>query len=109
MEIVSRPDIRSSEGAAAYVKKIRTILRYIGACDGDMEKGNLRADVNVSVRKPGDELGTRCKIKNVNTYRYIQQANKNETHHQNKNQEDNNKNNQKTHQNEPNKSETRSM
>jgi aspartyl-tRNA(Asn)/glutamyl-tRNA(Gln) amidotransferase subunit B len=74
MEIVSKPDIRSSEEAAAYVKKIRTILRYLGTCDGDMEKGNLRADVNVSVRRPGEGLGTRCEIKNVNSYRYIMQA-----------------------------------
>ena len=74
MEIVSFPDMRSSEEAAAYVKKMRTLLRYLGSCDGDMEKGNLRADVNVSVRKPGDPLGTRCEIKNVNSYRYIQQA-----------------------------------
>src|SRR5260221_3787474 len=74
MEIVSMPDMRSSEEAAAYVKKLRTILRYLGTCDGDMEKGNLRADVNVSVRRPGGPLGTRCEIKNVNSYRYIQQA-----------------------------------
>jgi len=74
MEIVSYPDMRSSEEAAAYVKKLRGILRYLGTCDGDMEKGNLRADVNVSVRRPGDPLGTRCEIKNVNSYRYIQQA-----------------------------------
>ncbi len=66
--------MRSSAEAAAYVKKIRTILRYLGTCDGDMEKGNLRADVNVSVRKPGGPLGTRCEIKNVNSYRFIQQA-----------------------------------
>ncbi|HXV00882.1 MAG TPA: Asp-tRNA(Asn)/Glu-tRNA(Gln) amidotransferase subunit GatB [Caulobacteraceae bacterium] len=74
MEIVSFPDMRSAEDAAAYVKKLRTILRYLGTCDGDMEKGNLRADVNVSVRRPGEALGTRCEIKNVNSYRYIQQA-----------------------------------
>ena len=74
MEIVSRPDMRSAEDAAAYVKKLRAILRYLGTCDGDMEKGNLRADVNVSVRRPGEPLGTRCEIKNVNSYRYIQQA-----------------------------------
>ena len=74
MEIVSHPDMRSAEEAAAYVKKVRAILRYLGTCDGDMEKGNLRADVNVSVRRPGDPLGTRCEIKNVNSYRYIQQA-----------------------------------
>ena len=74
MEIVSYPDMRSAEDAAAYVKKLRSILRYLGTCDGDMEKGNLRADVNVSVRRPGEALGTRCEIKNVNSYRYIQQA-----------------------------------
>ena len=74
MEIVSKPDMRSSEEASAYVKKLRTILRYLGTCDGDMEKGNLRADVNVSVRRPGAELGTRCEIKNVNSYRHIREA-----------------------------------
>ena len=74
MEIVSRPDMRSSEEAKAYVSKLRTILRYIGSCDGDMEKGNLRADVNVSVRQPGGPLGTRCEIKNVNSIRFIGQA-----------------------------------
>ncbi|GLK69580.1 Asp-tRNA(Asn)/Glu-tRNA(Gln) amidotransferase subunit GatB [Hansschlegelia plantiphila] len=74
MEIVSKPDMRSSEEAKAYVTKLRTILRYIGSCDGDMEKGNLRADVNVSVRKAGDPLGTRCEIKNVNSIRFIGQA-----------------------------------
>ena len=74
MEIVSRPDMRSAEEAKAYVTKLRTILRYIGSCDGDMEKGNLRADVNVSVRRPGAPLGTRCEIKNVNSIRFIGQA-----------------------------------
>src|SRR6187401_2714446 len=74
MEIVSKPDIRSSEQAKAYVAKVRSILRYLGTCDGDMEKGNLRADVNVSVRKPGEPLGTRCEIKNVNSIRFIGQA-----------------------------------
>ena len=74
MEIVSRPDIRSPDEAVAYVKKIRTILMYLGACDGDMEKGNLRADVNVSVRRPGEPFGTRCEIKNVNSFRFISQA-----------------------------------
>ncbi len=74
MEIVSKPDLRSAKQAQAYVTKLRTILRYLGTCDGDMEKGNLRADVNVSVRKPGDELGTRCEIKNVNSIRFIGQA-----------------------------------
>ncbi|WP_183752318.1 Asp-tRNA(Asn)/Glu-tRNA(Gln) amidotransferase subunit GatB [Pseudochelatococcus contaminans] len=74
MEIVSRPDLRSSEEAKAYVTKLRTILRYLGTCDGDMDKGNLRADVNVSVRRPGEPLGTRCEIKNVNSIRFIGQA-----------------------------------
>ena len=74
MEIVSRPDMRSADEAKAYVTKLRTILRYIGSCDGDMEKGNLRADVNVSVRKPGAPLGTRCEIKNVNSIRFIGQS-----------------------------------
>ncbi|MFN3743475.1 MAG: Asp-tRNA(Asn)/Glu-tRNA(Gln) amidotransferase subunit GatB [Hyphomicrobiaceae bacterium] len=74
MEIVSRPDLRSAKEAQAYVTKLRTILRYLGTCDGDMEKGNLRADVNVSVRRPGEALGTRCEIKNVNSIRFIGQA-----------------------------------
>ena len=74
MEIVSKPDLRSAEEAKAYVAKLRTILRYLGTCDGDMEKGNLRADVNVSVRKPGAALGTRCEVKNVNSFRFIGQA-----------------------------------
>src|SRR5215211_7892596 len=74
MEIVSKPDLRSSDEAKAYVTKLRTILRYLGTCDGDMEKGSLRADVNVSVRRPGEPLGTRCEIKNVNSIRFIGQA-----------------------------------
>jgi aspartyl-tRNA(Asn)/glutamyl-tRNA(Gln) amidotransferase subunit B len=74
MEIVSRPDMRSSEEAAAFVKKLRAIVRYLGTCDGNMEEGSLRADVNVSVRRPGAPLGTRCEIKNVNSMRFIAQA-----------------------------------
>ncbi len=74
MEIVSQPDLRSAEEAGAYIRKVRTILRYLGTCDGNMEQGSLRADVNVSVRRPGDELGTRCEIKNVNSVRFVQQA-----------------------------------
>ena len=74
MEIVSRPDIRSAAQAAAYVRKLRSILRYLGTCDGNMEEGSLRADVNVSVRRPGDELGTRTETKNLNSLRFIQQA-----------------------------------
>ena len=74
MEIVSRPDIRSSEQAKAYVTKLRTILRYLGTCDGNMEQGSMRADVNVSVRRPGEEFGTRTETKNVNSIRFIGQA-----------------------------------
>jgi aspartyl-tRNA(Asn)/glutamyl-tRNA(Gln) amidotransferase subunit B len=74
MEIVSKPDLRSSEEAKAFLAKLRAILRYLGTCDGDMEKGSLRADVNVSVRRPGGKLGTRCEIKNVNSIRFIGQA-----------------------------------
>jgi aspartyl-tRNA(Asn)/glutamyl-tRNA(Gln) amidotransferase subunit B len=74
MEIVSRPDMRSSDEAKAFVGKLRTILRYLGTCDGNMEQGSLRADVNVSVRRPGEKLGTRCEIKNVNSIRFIGQA-----------------------------------
>ncbi len=74
MEIVSKPDMRSSDEAKAYVTKLRTIMRYLGTCDGNMEQGSLRADVNVSVRKPGAKLGTRCEIKNVNSIRFIGQA-----------------------------------
>ena len=74
MEIVSKPDLRSAEEARAYVTKLRSVLRYVGSCDGDMEKGNLRADVNVSVRRPGEPLGTRCEIKNVNSIRFIGQS-----------------------------------
>ncbi len=74
MEIVSKPDLRSAEEAKAYVSKLRTILRYLGTCDGNMEQGSLRADINVSVRRPGEPLGTRCEIKNVNSIRFIGQA-----------------------------------
>jgi len=74
MEIVSKPDLRSAEQAKAYVAKVRTILRYLGTCDGNMEQGSLRADINVSVRRPGEPFGTRCEIKNVNSIRFIGQA-----------------------------------
>ena len=74
MEIVSKPDLRSADAAKAFLAKLRSILRYLGTCDGDMEKGSLRADVNVSVRRPGEPLGTRCEIKNVNSIRFIGQA-----------------------------------
>ena len=74
MEIVSEPDIRSPEEAGAYVKKLRSILRYLGTCDGNMEEGSLRADVNVSVRKAGEAYRTRCEVKNVNSVRFVMQA-----------------------------------
>jgi aspartyl-tRNA(Asn)/glutamyl-tRNA(Gln) amidotransferase subunit B len=109
MEIVSYPDMRSAEEAAAYVKKVRAILRYLGACDGDMEKGNLRADVNVSVRRPGAGLGTRCEIKNVNSYRYIQQAIEYEARRQVAILEDGGVIRQETRLFDPGKGETRSM
>ena len=74
MEIVSKPDMRSADEAKAYVTKLRTIVRYLGTCDGNMDEGSLRADVNVSVRKPGGEFGTRCEIKNVNSIRFVGMA-----------------------------------
>ena len=109
MEIVSKPDMRSAEEAAAYVKKIRTIVRALGTCDGDMEKGNLRADVNVSVRKPGGELGTRCEIKNVNSFRFIQQAIEYEARRQIEILEDGGSIKQETRLFDPGRGETRSM
>ena len=109
MEIVSRPDLRSSEEAKAYVTKLRTILRYLGTCDGDMEKGNLRADVNVSVRRPGGPLGTRCEIKNVNSIRFIGQAIEVEARRQIEILEDGGAIDQETRLFDPNKGETRSM
>ncbi|CTQ60314.1 Asp-tRNA(Asn)/Glu-tRNA(Gln) amidotransferase subunit GatB [Roseibium album] len=74
MEIVSKPDLRSSDEAKAYLTKLRTILRYLGTCDGNMDQGSMRADVNVSVRRPGGEFGTRCEIKNVNSIRFVGQS-----------------------------------
>ena len=109
MEIVSKPDMRSAEEAQAYVTKLRTILRYLGTCDGNMEKGNLRADVNVSVRKPGDELGTRCEIKNVNSIRFIGQAIEFEARRQIDILEDGGTIDQETRLFDPGKGETRSM
>ncbi len=109
MEIVSRPDMRSSKQAQAYVSKLRTILRYLGTSDADMEKGNLRADVNVSVRKPGAKLGTRCEIKNVNSIRFIGQAIETEARRQIDILEGGGKINQETRLFDPGKGETRSM
>jgi len=109
MEIVSEPDMRTSEEAAAYLKKLRSILRYLGTCDGNMEEGSMRCDVNVSVRKPGGELGTRCEIKNVNSIRYVQQAIEYEARRQIEIIEDGGAIKQETRLYDPGKGETRSM
>ncbi|WP_436640726.1 Asp-tRNA(Asn)/Glu-tRNA(Gln) amidotransferase subunit GatB [Microbaculum sp. FT89] len=109
MEIVSRPDIRSSEEARAFVTKLRSILRYLGTCDGNMEEGSLRADVNVSVRKPGAPLGTRCEIKNVNSIRFIGQAIEYEARRQIDILEDGGTIDQETRLFDPKNGETRSM
>src|SRR6201995_5706776 len=109
MEIVSKPDIRSSEQAKAYVTKLRSILRYLGTCDGDMEKGSLRADVNVSVRKPGAALGTRCEIKNMNSINFIGQAIEHEARRQIEIIEDGGAIEQETRLFDPKRGETRSM
>jgi aspartyl-tRNA(Asn)/glutamyl-tRNA(Gln) amidotransferase subunit B len=109
MEIVSKPDLRSPEDAKAYVMKVRSILRYLGTCDGDMEKGNLRADVNVSVRKPGVPLGIRCEIKNVNSIRFIGQAIEHEARRQIEIIEDGGAIEQETRLFDPVRGETRSM
>ncbi|WP_455482629.1 Asp-tRNA(Asn)/Glu-tRNA(Gln) amidotransferase subunit GatB [Bartonella sp. B35(2025)] len=82
MEIVSKPDMRSPDEAKAYMTKLRTIVRYLGTCDGNMDEGSMRADVNVSVRRPGENFGTRCEIKNVNSIRFIGQAIEYEAHRQ---------------------------
>ncbi|MGY4312402.1 Asp-tRNA(Asn)/Glu-tRNA(Gln) amidotransferase subunit GatB [Bradyrhizobium sp. JR3.5] len=111
MEIVSKPDIRDAEQAKAYVTKLRSILRYLGTCDGDMEKGNLRADVNVSVRRYGETaLGTRCEIKNMNSINFIGQAIEYEARRQIEIIEDGGSIDQETRLfDPPNKGETRSM
>ncbi|MGI8526453.1 MAG: Asp-tRNA(Asn)/Glu-tRNA(Gln) amidotransferase subunit GatB [Pseudolabrys sp.] len=109
MEIVSKPDLRSAEQAKAYVAKLRSILRYLGTCDGDMEKGSLRADVNVSVRRAGEPLGTRCEIKNVNSIRFIGQAIEHEARRQIEVIEGGGAIDQETRLFDPNKGETRSM
>ena len=109
MEIVSRPDLRSSEEARAFITKLRTILRYLGTCDGNMEQGSLRADVNVSVRRPGEPLGTRCEIKNVNSIRFIGQAIEYEARRQIDIIEDGGAIDQETRLFDPKNGETRSM
>ena len=109
MEIVSKPDMRSSEEARAYVTKLRTILRYLGTCDGNMDEGSLRADVNVSVRRPGERFGTRCEIKNVNSIRFMGQAIEYEARRQIGILEDGGAINQETRLYDASKGETRSM
>lgn len=109
MEIVSKPDIRSSDEAKAYLTKLRTILRYLGTCDGNMDEGSMRADVNVSVRKPGGEFGTRCEIKNVNSIRFVGQAIEYEARRQIAILEDGRQIDQETRLFDPSKGETRSM
>ncbi|PKR90600.1 Asp-tRNA(Asn)/Glu-tRNA(Gln) amidotransferase GatCAB subunit B [Pleomorphomonas diazotrophica] len=109
MEIVSKPDLRSSEEVKAYLAKLRTILRYLGTCDGNMEEGSMRADINVSVRKPGEPLGTRCEIKNVNSMRFAAQAVEFEARRQIGILEDGGKIDQETRLYDPGKGETRSM
>ncbi len=109
MEIVSKPHMRSADEAKAYVSKLRTIMRYLGTCDGNMEEGSLRADVNVSVRKPGGEPGTRCEIKNVNSMRFMGQAIEYEARRQIDILEDGGKIDQETRLFDARKGETRSM
>jgi aspartyl-tRNA(Asn)/glutamyl-tRNA(Gln) amidotransferase subunit B len=109
MEIVSKPDLRSSDEAKAYVTKLRSILRYLGTCDGNMDEGSMRADVNVSVRKPGGDFGTRCEIKNVNSIRFVGQAIEYEARRQIAILEDGGNIDQETRLFDPVKGETRSM
>jgi aspartyl-tRNA(Asn)/glutamyl-tRNA(Gln) amidotransferase subunit B len=109
MEIVSRPDMRSSDEAKAYLTKLRTIVRYLGTCDGNMDEGSMRADVNVSVRKPGGAFGTRCEIKNVNSIRFVGQAIEYEARRQIAILEDGGSIDQETRLFDPSKGETRSM
>lgn len=109
MEIVSEPDMRSAEEAGAYVTKIRSIVRYLGTCDGNMQEGSMRADVNVSVRKPGGELGTRSEIKNVNSIRFIREAIEYEARRQIEIIEDGGTVDQETRLFDPDRGETRSM
>ncbi len=109
MEIVTKPDLRSADEAKAFLTKLRSMLRYLGTCDGDMEKGHLRADVNVSVRRPGEALGTRCEIKNLNSIRFIGQAIEHEARRQIAIIEDGGAIEQETRLYDPDKGETRSM
>jgi aspartyl-tRNA(Asn)/glutamyl-tRNA(Gln) amidotransferase subunit B len=109
MEIVSKPDLRSAKDAMAFLAKMRSILRYLGTCDGDMEKGSLRADVNVSVRRPGEPFGTRCEIKNMNSISFIGDAIEHEARRQIDILEEGGSIDQETRLYDPNRKETRSM
>ncbi len=109
MEIVSKPDIRSPEEAGAFLRKLRTLLRYIGSCDGNMEQGSMRADINVSVRRPGAPFGTRCEIKNVNSVRFVMAAIEYEARRQVEILESGGTIEQETRLFDPNRMETRSM
>ncbi len=109
MEIVSRPDMRSPAEAGAYLSKLRTILRYVGSCDGNMDQGSMRADVNVSVRKPGEEFGTRTETKNVNSVRFVMAVVESEARRQVDVIEDGGRIVQETRLYDPDKNETRSM
>jgi aspartyl-tRNA(Asn)/glutamyl-tRNA(Gln) amidotransferase subunit B len=109
MEIVTKPDIRSADQAKAFLTKLRSILRYLGTSDADMEKGNLRADVNVSVRRPGEALGTRCEVKNVNSIRFVGQAIEHEARRQIAILEDGGSIQQETRLFDPERGETRPM
>src|SRR6201999_219703 len=109
MEIVSKPDMRSADEAAAYLTKMRSIVPYLCTCDGNMDEGSMRADVNVSVRKPGGELGTRCEIKNVNSIRFVKQAIEYEARRQVEVIEGGGKIKQETRNFDPGRGETRSM
>ena len=109
MEIVSEPDMRSPEEAGAYLRKLRTVLRYLGTCDGNMEEGSMRADVNVSVRKHGEPFRTRCEVKNVNSIRFVQQAVEAEAKRQIEVWEDGGTVLQETRLYDPSRGETRSM
>ncbi len=109
MEIVSKPDIRSADEAKAYLTKLRSILRYLGTCDGNMDEGSLKADVNVSVRRPGEPYGTRCEIKNMNSIRFIGEAIDHEARRQIAILEDGGTIDQETRRFDPGKGETRAM
>ena len=109
MEIVSKPDMRDWEEAGAYLRKLRSIVRYIGSCDGNMDQGSLRCDANISVRRPGEEFGTRCELKNINSVKFMMKAVEYEAYRQIEIIENGEKVKQETRLYDPNKNETRSM